>query len=143
MSSPLEPGCAAVLSTVVPVASDTDIVAARELGRRLAREVGFRGVDLVVIATAISEVARNIVSYAIRGELEVAPVENGHRRGIQIIARDDGPGIPSIELAMQDGYTTGSGLGMGLPGCQRLVDDFSIASTVGSGTTVTMVKWLS
>jgi serine/threonine-protein kinase RsbT len=128
---------------VVHVASDVDIVAARESGRRLAAEVGFRGVDLVVIATAISEVARNIVSYAIHGELEVAPIENGHRRGVEIIARDDGPGIADLQVAMQDGYSTGSGLGMGLPGCKRLVDDFSIVSRIGSGTTVTMVKWLS
>jgi serine/threonine-protein kinase RsbT len=128
---------------VVHVASDADIVAARESGRRLAAEVGFRGVDLVVIATAISEVARNIVSYAVHGELEVAPIENGHRRGVEIIARDDGPGIADLQVAMQDGYSTGSGLGMGLPGCKRLVDDFSIVSRIGSGTTVTMVKWLS
>jgi serine/threonine-protein kinase RsbT len=132
-----------VVRTVVPVANDSDIVLARDSGRKLAAEMGFRGVDLVVIATAISEVARNIVSYAMRGEVEVAPLVNSHGRGIEIVARDEGPGIPDLELAMQDGYSTGSGLGMGLPGCKRLVDEFSIASTVGAGTTVTMVKWLN
>jgi serine/threonine-protein kinase RsbT len=132
-----------VVNTVVQVNSDADIVTARESGRRLAADLGFRGVDLVVIATAISEVARNIVSYAIQGELEVSPVDNGHRHGIKMVARDDGPGIPNIELAMQDGFSTGSGLGMGLPGCKRLVDEFSIVSGLARGTTVTMIKWLS
>jgi serine/threonine-protein kinase RsbT len=132
-----------VVNTVVQVKSDADIVTARESGRRLAAQLGFRGVDLAVIATAISEVARNIVSYAIEGELEVSPVDNLHRHGIKVIARDDGPGIPNIELAMQDGFSTGSGLGMGLPGCKRLVDEFSIVSRVARGTTVTMIKWLS
>jgi serine/threonine-protein kinase RsbT len=132
-----------VVNTVVHVSTDVDIVAARESGRRLAAELGFRGVDLVVIATAISEVARNIVSYATQGELEVSPLVNGHRHGIKIVARDDGPGIPNVELAMQDGFSTGAGLGMGLPGCKRLVDEFSVVSKAGAGTTVTMIKWLS
>ena len=132
-----------MVNAVVQVGRDADIVGARESGRRLAAELGFRGVDLVVIATAISEVARNIVSYAIHGEVEVSPIDNGHRHGIKIVARDDGPGIPNIELAMQDGFSTGSGLGMGLPGCKRLVDEFSVVSRAGVGTTVTMIKWLS
>ena len=132
-----------MVSTVVQVGRDADIVAARESGRRLAARLGFRGVDLVVIATAIAEVARNIVSYALHGELEVSPIDNGHRHGIKIVARDEGPGIPNVELAMQDGFSTGSGLGMGLPGCKRLVDEFSVVSTVVAGTTVTMIKWLT
>lgn len=132
-----------MVKTTLQIGNDADIVVARESGRRLAADIGFRGVDLVVIATAISEVARNIISYAIRGELEVSPAKNGHRHGIEIVARDQGPGIPNIDLAMQDGFSTGSGLGMGLPGCKRLVDNFSIASTVGAGTIVTMVKWLN
>jgi serine/threonine-protein kinase RsbT len=132
-----------MVKTTLQIGNDADIVVARESGRRLAADIGFRGVDLVVIATAISEVARNMISYAIRGELEVSPAENGHRHGIEIVARDQGPGIPNIDLAMQDGFSTGSGLGMGLPGCKRLVDNFSIASTVGAGTIVTMVKWLN
>lgn len=128
--------------SAILVASDRDIITAREAGRRLAAQIGFQGVDLVVIATAISEVARNIISYATSGAIEVTAVQDGRRRGIEIVARDQGPGIPDIELAMQDGYSTGSGLGLGLPGCRRLVDDFSIASTVGAGTTVTMRKWV-
>jgi serine/threonine-protein kinase RsbT len=128
---------------VVPVATDRDIVAAREIGKAVARELGFDGVDLVVIATAISEVARNIISYAVRGEVEVAELRNGHRRGIEMVARDRGPGIADVERAMQDGYSTGGGLGLGLPGSRRLVDEFSIeSSTGGGGTTVTMRKWL-
>jgi serine/threonine-protein kinase RsbT len=119
-------------------------VAAREIGRAVARELGFDGVDLVVIATAISEVARNIISYAVSGEVEVAEAGDGHRRGIEVVARDRGPGIADVEHAMQDGYSTGGGLGLGLPGCRRLVDEFSIeSSTGGTGTTVTMRKWLS
>ncbi len=128
--------------TVLRIAADKDIVSAREAGRRLAADIGFVSVDQVVIATAISEVARNIISYAVKGEIDLSPLQAGHRRGIEIIARDLGPGIPDITLAMQDGYSTGGGLGMGLPGCKRLVDDFSIDSSVGVGTTVTMRKWL-
>jgi serine/threonine-protein kinase RsbT len=125
------------------VATDRDIVAAREIGKAVARELGFDGVDLVVIATAISEVARNIISYAVHGEVEVAELRNGHRRGIEMVARDRGPGIADVERAMQDGYSTGGGLGLGLPGSRRLVDEFSIeSSTGGGGTTVTMRKWL-
>jgi serine/threonine-protein kinase RsbT len=129
--------------TVLPIATDSDVVAARETGRALAAELGFEGVDLVVIATAISEVTRNIISYATRGDLTVAAVENGHRRGIEMVAHDQGPGIADLDLAMQDGYSTGAGLGLGLPGCRRLVDEFSITSSVGVGTTVTMRKWLN
>ena len=129
-------------TTVLRVRSDRDIVAARERGRKLAAEIGFRGVDLVLIATAISEVTRNIISYATHGEVALAPVP-GRRRGIEIVARDKGPGISDIALAMQDGYSTGSGLGLGLPGCKRLMDEFSIESAVGVGTKVSMRKWLS
>jgi serine/threonine-protein kinase RsbT len=124
------------------VATDTDIIRARQAGRELAAEVGFVGVDLVVVATAISEVARNIVRYATSGDLEIAPLHQGHRHGIEIVARDQGPGIADIELAMQDGYSTGSGLGMGLPGCKRLMDEFEVASSP-AGTTVTMRKWVT
>jgi serine/threonine-protein kinase RsbT len=129
--------------TVVRVATDKDIVAGREAGRRLAREIGFDGVDLVLIATAISEVARNIVSYAGTGELDLTALEDGHRSGIEVVARDDGPGIADIEQAMQGGYSTGAGLGMGLPGSKRLMDEFEIRSALGNGTTVTMRKWLA
>ncbi len=128
--------------TIVPIASDADIVTARQKGRALAERVGFVGTDLAVIATAISEVARNIVEYARVGEISLSVVHQGSRLGIAVLARDQGPGIPSIELAMQDGYSTLKGLGMGLPGARRLMDDFAIDSQVGKGTTVTMKKWL-
>ncbi|MBI4493271.1 MAG: anti-sigma regulatory factor [Chloroflexi bacterium] len=127
--------------TRVPIASEADIVAARQQVRALAAQVGFSPTDLVLIATAISEVARNIVQYARRGEITLSPIEQSNRRGILIIARDEGPGIPDLELAMQDGYSTGGGLGLGLPGARRLMDEFAITSEVGKGTTVTMKKW--
>jgi serine/threonine-protein kinase RsbT len=98
--------------------------------------------DQTLLATAISEVARNITTYATRGEvlLSVVRDDNG-REGIQVIARDEGPGIADVELALQDGYTSGGGLGLGLPGARRLVDDFSIETAPGQGTKVTLVMW--
>jgi serine/threonine-protein kinase RsbT len=128
--------------TVQHIATDKDIVAAREAGRRMAIDVGFHGLDLVFIATAISEVARNIVSYAGDGEMELTTLDQHPGLGLQIIARDDGPGIANLELAMQEGYSTGAGLGMGLPGSRRLMDEFDVRSDLGKGTTVTMRKWL-
>jgi serine/threonine-protein kinase RsbT len=127
---------------LMPIRSDTDIVAARQHGRALAAQVGFTGSDLTLIATAISEVARNIISYATQGEIVLRLVQQGGRRGIVIIAQDKGPGIPDIALAMQDGYSTGKSLGLGLPGAKRLMDAFEIVSPVGTGTTVTMKKWV-
>jgi serine/threonine-protein kinase RsbT len=125
----------------VPIRSDADIVTARQQGRALAAQVGFTGSDLTVIATAISEVARNIVSYATAGEIFLDVARQGSKRGILVIARDQGPGIRDIALAMQDGYSTGRSLGLGLPGAKRLMDEFEIVSEVGKGTTVTMKKW--
>src|SRR5258708_6461496 len=125
----------------VPIRSDGDIVQARQEGRALAAPLGFRSSDLTLIATAISEVARNIVVYARQGEVQVSVVRRGGRSGIMVVARDEGPGIPDIALAMQDGYSTGRSLGLGLPGARRLMDEFEIVSTVGSGTTITMKKW--
>lgn len=132
-----------VAKAALRIVTDRDIVAAREAGRRLAAELGFPTVDQVVVATAISEVARNIISYAAAGDIDIAQLQDGHRRGLVIVARDSGPGIADLELAMQDGYSTGGGLGMGLPGCKRLMDDFGIVSSPGAGTTVTMRKWLT
>jgi len=126
----------------IRIASDVDIVEARMAARALATELGFEGADLVMIATAVSEVARNIVEYAKLGELWIAPTANGHLRGMQVVAKDRGPGIADIDRAMEDGYTTGRGLGIGLPGSRRLMDHFEIDSKVGKGTTVTMKKWL-
>ena len=125
----------------IPIRQDMDIVAARQFGREMAARIGFAGSDLTVIATAISEVVRNIVVYAQSGELLLAETHNGGRRGILVVARDRGPGIPDVAQAMMDGFSTGGSLGLGLPGAKRLMDDFDIVSAVGQGTTVTMKKW--
>jgi serine/threonine-protein kinase RsbT len=127
--------------TRVAIANDGDIVTARQKGRELAARLGFSGSDLTVIATAISEIARNIVVYAQCGEVQLGIEELEARRGILVVARDAGPGIPDIEQAMCDGYSTTNSLGLGLPGARRLMDDFEILSKAGEGTTVTMRKW--
>ena len=127
--------------TLVPIKSEMDIVMARQHGRALATELGFRTGDLTLIATAISEIARNILVYAKQGEIVLRPIQDGALRGILVVGRDQGPGIPDIERAMQDGYSTGKSLGLGLPGAKRIMDDFNIVSEVGRGTTVTMKKW--
>jgi len=126
----------------VIIRSAADIVTARQKGRVLAMELGFNGSDLTLVATAISEVARNIVDHAKRGEIILATVNHGSRQGITIIARDEGPGIPDVDRAMEYGYSTRKGLGVGLPGAKWLMDEFEIDSKVGQGTTVTMKKWL-
>ena len=125
----------------IPIRTEYDIVVARQSGRALAEKLGFTGSDLTVIATAISEVARNIVQYAKVGEVIIQSANQSVRSGILVIARDQGPGISDLERAMEDGYTTGAGLGLGLPGARRLVDEFQITSEPGKGTTVTMKKW--
>jgi serine/threonine-protein kinase RsbT len=127
--------------TCVAINHEADVVKARQTGRELAAKVGFRGSSLTVIATAISEVARNIVTYARSGEIVLSAIENGARRGISVVARDEGPGIPNIDDALRDGFSTGGSLGLGLPGARRLMDEFEIASEIGRGTTVTMRKW--
>lgn len=126
----------------VPIRSDADIIAARQQGRALAAQTGFSSTDQALIATAISEVARNIVEYAKPGEIVVTVISHSSKRGICVLARDDGPGIPDIALALQDGYSTSKSLGLGLPGARRLMDEFEITSEVGKGTTITMRKWL-
>lgn len=125
----------------LPIGVDGDIVTARQEGRRLAAALSFSPSDLTVIAAAISEVARNILTYAGSGQLDIGLVERGSRRGVTIVARDQGPGIADVQLALQDGYSTSGGLGLGLPGARRLMDDFEIASEMGRGTVVTMRKW--
>lgn len=127
----------------VPVNSDTDIVEARRLGRMLASKLGFSSSDLAMIATAISELARNIVVYARGGEIILKLVEDQSRRGIVVIAADRGPGIVDVARALQVGYSTSGSLGLGLPGTRRLMDEFEIASVVGKGTTVTVKKWVA
>jgi serine/threonine-protein kinase RsbT len=128
-------------SKCVPIASDDDLVAARREGRIVAEQLGFSTSEATLVATAISELARNIVSYAHSGEIHVGLVHNGNKRGINIIARDKGPGILDISLAMREGYSTSGGLGIGLPGVRRIMDEFDIASDVGRGTTITITKW--
>ena len=124
------------------ISSEHDILTARLRGRELAADVGFSGSDLTIVATAISEIARNIVEYAGRGEIVFTLVRDGRSRGIVVVARDEGPGIPDVALAMQDGYSTGKSLGLGLPGARRLMDEFDVQSEAGRGTTVTMKKWI-
>jgi serine/threonine-protein kinase RsbT len=129
------------MATSVLIERESDIVAARQAGRELCAELGFSNTDRTLVATAISEVARNIVRYAQRGEIVLNRTERPGRVGIEVVARDEGPGIADIELAMRDGYSTGRSLGLGLPGAKRLMDDFELVSNPSSGTTVTMRKW--
>src|SRR6185312_3892995 len=110
----------------VPIDHDADVVSARQKGRALAAQIGFSGSDLTLIATAISEIARNIVVYAERGEITLDAVERDGKIGVRVVACDEGPGIPDVDKAMQDGFTTGKSLGLGLPGARRLVDEFEI-----------------
>ena len=126
---------------VVPIRTDVDIVIARQKIRASVSDLRFSGSELTLIATAISEVARNIVSYAGSGEIVMRLVQRGQRRGITVVARDKGPGIPDIERAMEDGFSTARGLGLGLPGSKRLMDEFELVSEIGRGTEITMTKW--
>jgi serine/threonine-protein kinase RsbT len=125
----------------VQISSDLDLVRAREQGRVLAGQLGFPQSDLTLVATAISELARNIVRYARRGEIVLRQAQDGGVPGIVIIARDEGPGIPDVNRAMEQGYSTSGGLGLGLPGVRRIMDKFEIVSEVGKGTVVTATKW--
>ena len=125
----------------VPINSDQDIVGARQKGRTLAAELGFSSADATLIATAISELARNIVSYARRGEIRLQRIQNTTREGIMVVALDEGPGIRDVAQALRDGFSTSGSLGLGLPGVRRLMDEFEIASKPGLGTTVTVRKW--
>jgi serine/threonine-protein kinase RsbT len=125
----------------VPIAADVDIVTARQEGRDLAERMGCSSIESTMIATAISEIARNIMSHAGRGEIAIGAVAVDGRNAIEVVASDQGPGIADIERAMQDGYSTGAGLGLGLPGAGRLMDQFEVRSEPGVGTTVVMRKW--
>ena len=125
----------------VSIDCDADIVSARQKGRDLASQCGLPTTDLAVVATAISELARNILRYAVHGEIILRLVEDHGKRGVEVLATDDGPGIPDLTLAMQDGYSTSGGLGLGLPGTRRLMDEFEIISEFGKGTTVTVRRW--
>ena len=125
----------------VTISSDQDIVLARQKGRALALELGFSSGDATLIATAISELARNIVSYAGNGRIALRDLQNSTRVGISITASDNGPGIPNVGQALRDGFSTSGSLGLGLPGVRRLMDEFEIASKPGQGTMVAVKKW--
>lgn len=125
----------------VPIAADVDIVLARGEGRALAGRLGFSRTDATLIATAISEIGRNILLHAGSGEVEITEAAHDHLVGIVVVARDEGPGIADVPRAMREGYATGNGLGLGLPGARRLMDDFVIDTKIGHGTTVRMRKW--
>ena len=125
----------------VPITSDSDMVPARAEGRALATKLGFSRTDATLIATAISEIARNIVVHVGNGEILLEPMYEDGRYGLLVVAQDTGPGIPDIEAALDHGFASGKGLGLGLPGARRLMDEFDIASEPGKGTTVTMKKW--
>ena len=124
------------------VASSADVVAVRQLVRSMAVEVGLSLVDQTKLVTAASELARNALVYAGGGEVRIVVVENGPRRGLKLVVNDEGPGIPDVEQALTDGWTTGTGLGLGLSGSRRLVDEFDLLSAPGKGTTVTVTKWV-
>jgi serine/threonine-protein kinase RsbT len=127
--------------TRVAITSDEDMVEARAEGRALAAQLGFSRTDATLVATAISEVARNIVVHAGRGEIVIKGVYDSDRHGIVVVARDSGPGIRDLHAAMKDGLGAPGGLGLGLPGAKRLMDEFHVDSRLGAGTTVTMTKW--
>jgi serine/threonine-protein kinase RsbT len=127
---------------VVNIKTSDDIVAARKAGHQLALDLGFSLTDVTMIATAISEIARNITSYAGHGAVRVAVAEREGRTALVVRAEDDGPGIADVDRAMEDGYSTGRGLGMGLPGARRLMDRLVVDSKLGRGTVVEMWKWV-
>ena len=126
----------------LPICSSSDVVAARQKGRELALKMGFAGSEVTLIAAAISEIARNIVDYAERGEMTFQKIEQDDKPGILIVAEDHGPGIQNLAEALQYGCATRRGIGVGLPGAKWLMDEFEITSRPGKGTKVTMRKWL-
>jgi serine/threonine-protein kinase RsbT len=125
----------------IPIAADSDMVPARAQGRALATKLGFSRTDATLIATAISEIARNIVVHVGRGEIVLQPLYEDDRYGLVVVAQDEGPGIGDVNAALEHGFASGKGLGLGLPGARRLMDEFEIASDPGKGTVVTMKKW--
>jgi serine/threonine-protein kinase RsbT len=125
----------------VKIITEWDIVAARQLGRNIAKELEFGTVDQARITTAISELARNIYLYAGQGEIRIERIDGRDKRGIKVIAADNGPGIQDIRKVMEDGYSTSGGLGAGLPGVKRLMDEFDITSSLEEGTIIKTVKW--
>lgn len=141
MTSMAKPSAHLAEEALVPIRLDTDIVTARRQGRALASLLGFSPTEATLVATAISELARNIIQYATRGNITLGLVDASGKRGIVVVARDEGPGIPDIPRAIMGGYSTSGGLGLGLPGVRRLMDEFEIHSELGKGTTVIAKKW--
>jgi serine/threonine-protein kinase RsbT len=129
------------MSERLMVASDQDVVRVRQLVRTFAVDVKLSLVDQTKLVTAASELARNTLVYGGGGSVEVELISNGRRNGIKIVFADEGPGIVDLDLALTDGYTTGGGLGLGLSGARRLVDEFEIDTAVGQGTKISIVKW--
>lgn len=128
-------------SEVHPIATADDVVRVRQVARLWAAELKFSLVDQTKLVTAASELARNTLEHGHGGTMRVEQVENGIRRGVRLVFEDQGPGIPDINLALRDGYTTGNGMGLGLSGSKRLVNEFDIKSEAGQGTTVTIIRW--
>jgi serine/threonine-protein kinase RsbT len=126
----------------VKIVTEWDIEAARQLGRNVSKELGFGTVDQARITTAISELARNIYLYAGKGQIYIEKLNRGGKNGLLVVATDEGPGIPDVRKVMEDGYSTSGGLGAGLPGVKRLMDEFDIETNVGECTEIKAVKWL-
>ncbi|WP_208586058.1 anti-sigma regulatory factor [Gracilibacillus suaedae] len=131
-----------ITKSSVQINKEWDIVGARQMGRELAKDLGFGTVDQARIATAISELARNIYLYAKKGKIAYETVEKMNQKGLKIIASDQGPGINDLSKVMEDGFSTSGGLGAGLPGVKRLMDYFDVVSEPGKGTTITTIKWV-
>lgn len=142
MSNQKKENSSGVSSKAFSIQSDKDIVLVREFARDIAKQVGFSTNDRTLIATAVSEICRNIIEYAQNGEVTIELIDKNPKTGITITVQDEGPGITDIRLAMQDGYSTGRGMGVGLPGTKRIMDDFQIETRLGKGTRVVMSKWL-
>ncbi|MDQ0124215.1 serine/threonine-protein kinase RsbT [Pseudomonas lini] len=124
-----------------PINIEQDVVLARQLARKLAQECGMRLIDLTKLVTAVSELARNTMVYGGGGDMDWQILDENSRTGLRLVFRDEGPGIPDIKLAMTDGWTSGSGLGLGLTGAKRLVEEFELDTTPGKGTRITITRW--
>jgi serine/threonine-protein kinase RsbT len=124
-----------------PINIEQDVVLARQTARRLATECGMRLIDLTKLVTAVSELARNTMVYGGGGDMDWQILEENGRVGLRLLFRDEGPGIPDVKLAMTDGWTSGSGLGLGLTGAKRLVNEFELDTAPGKGTRITITRW--
>jgi serine/threonine-protein kinase RsbT len=135
------PAAAPQQLNLVPIVRDDDVVRVRQAVRAAALAAKLSLVDQTKLVTAASELARNTLIYGGGGQAEIEPADNGRKRGVRILFADEGPGIADLDLAMTDGYTSGSGMGLGLSGARRLVDEFDIQTAAGAGTRITIVKW--